>query len=225
MKVFAYCRISTKEELKKQTMERQIFTIKEFAQRNGFKIDNDDIYMEEMSGKTLDRPVWNLLSGKVARENDVIILCDLDRMGRNADDVISTVKDLKRKKIRLCILDTPYLDDWSFVMNIDNKSQEIYNMTIDILITIKAHMAEQERLKLSNRTKQSLAAKKAQGKKLGRPESKRKDDFIKMYPRVHKKELSIKEAISLLGISRNQFYVLKRKYITEEMIKNIETEL
>lgn len=211
MKIFAYCRISTKEELKKQSMERQIFTINEFAKKNNFEIDK--FYKEDESGKTLNRVEWLKLSQEVVRSGDVIIMTDLDRLGRNADSVIETVKVLKKNNIKLCVLDTPYLNDWNFIMNKDNKDSALYGMTIDILITIKAHVAEQERLKISERTKQALKAKKASGVKLGRPESKNKDAFLKIYPRVKNGDITVIEASKLLGLSRNQFYVLKRKYI------------
>ena len=54
-------------------------------------------------------------------------------------------------------------------------------MIIDIVITLKAHMAEQERLKTVSRIKQGLAAILEKGTKLGRPRRELSADFIKKY--------------------------------------------
>ena len=62
----------------------------------------------------------------------------------------------------------PYMNEW----NLDRlKDNSIYDMVIDIVITIKAHMAQQEREKTVTRINQGLAVAKAKGKKLGRPKA------------------------------------------------------
>jgi DNA invertase Pin-like site-specific DNA recombinase len=211
MRVYGYARVSTKKDLEKQSLDRQHFILKEYANKNDFELY--EIIDEYMTGKTLNRPEFDVLINKVLREGDVLIVTDLDRLGRNADDVIVMIKNLKKRSIKLCALDTPYLNDWSFVNDDGQESNGIYSMMIDILITLKAHMAEQERLKLSERTKQALASKKADGVVLGRPASHTKDEFLKLYNRVEQGDLKVTEAAKLMNISRNQFYVLKKKYI------------
>lgn len=211
MRVYGYARVSTKKELEKQNLDRQHFILKEYAEKNNFEIY--EIVDEYMTGKTLDRPKFDDLINKSLREEDVLIVTDLDRLGRNADDVIVMIKNLKKRGIKLCALDTPYLNDWSFVNNDGKESNSIYSMMIDILITLKAHMAEQERIKLSERTKQALASKKADWVTLGRPASHSKEQFLRIYNRVEQGELKVTEAAKLLNLSRNQFYVLKKKYI------------
>lgn len=212
MRVYGYARVSTKKDLKKQSLDRQYHVLTEFAKKNNFVLF--DVIEEYMSGKTLERPEFENLINKILREDDVLIVTDLDRLGRNADEVIVMIKNLKKRGIKLCALDTPYLNDWDFV---NQKSTEtnssIYLMMIDMLITLKAHMAEQERIKLSERTKQALASKKADGVVLGRPSTHTKEQFIKIYNRVELGELKVTEAAKLMNISRNQFYVLRKKYI------------
>ena len=58
-----------------------------------------------------------------------------------------------------------------------------------------------------------MASKKAKGVVLGRLASHTKEQFLKIYDRVELGELKVTEAVKLMNLSRNQFYVLKKKYI------------
>ena len=114
--IFGYMRISTQKE--KQTTDRQRITLDQYAKGNKFKFD--EIVEERISGtiKADHRPQFNALKDKL-RENDILIVTDIDRLGRNADDVIMEFKKLKADGIRV--------------------------------ITLKAHMAQQEREKTVQR--------------------------------------------------------------------------
>ena len=135
--IFSYMRISTQKE--KQTTDRQRITLEQYAKENKFKFD--EIIEERISGtiKAEHRPQFNILKQKL-RENDILIITDIDRLGRNADDVIMEFKKLKSEGIRIIALDTPYLNEWEKIQD-----SSIYNMIADIFITLKAHMAVQER--------------------------------------------------------------------------------
>ena len=71
------------------------------------------------------------------RNGDTLVVSDVDRIGRNADDVIVEIKDLQSKGIRVVALDVPFLNDWE-KMNDDSLSK----MIIDIFVTLKAHIAQ-----------------------------------------------------------------------------------
>jgi len=81
---------------------------------------------------------------------------------------------LKAKGIKLIALDIPYMNEWD--NTIDDR---MYNMIIDIVITLKAHMAEQEREKTVQRINQGLDAARAKGKTLGRPKAELSKEFIR----------------------------------------------
>ena len=68
-------------------------------------------------------------------------------------------------------------------MNEWGKAQDssIYNIIINILVALKAHMAQQEREKTAERINAGIAAAKAKGKKLGRPQAELPQNFIKEY--------------------------------------------
>lgn len=203
--IYGYMRISTQKE--KQKTDRQRLTLETYAKENGFKIDK--IVEEKITGKVKaeNRKVYKDLKTKTLRKEDILIVTDLDRLGRDADDIISELKDLKAKGIRTIALDIPYMNEWK-------KAQDssIYDMIIDIVITLKAHMAQQEREKIITRINQGLAVARAKGKKLGRPQAKLSRDFIKEYEKFKTGEygkMSASGFAKMLGIGRATLY----KYI------------
>jgi len=203
MKIFGYMRVSVKD---KQSSIRQLKTLKDYATKYRFKIN--EFFEDKISGtiKAENREQYLKLKGKL-RNRDVLIITDLDRLGRDADDVITELKELKQIGIRVIALDMPYMNEWNKTTNDD-----MYNMIVDIIITIKAHMAEQERKKIVSRINQGLAAAKERGKKLGRPKAELSDNFIKEYEKfksgVYGKMTSTVFA-KMLNIGRSTLY----KYI------------
>jgi len=202
--IFGYMRISTQKE--KQTTDRQRITLEQYATDNGFKFD--ELIEERISGtiQAEHRPQYNDLKGKL-RKNDILIITDIDRLGRNADDVIMEFKRLKAEGIRVIALDTPYLNEWEKIQD-----SSIYNMIADIFITLKAHMAQQEREKTVARINQGLKVAVAKGKKLGRPQAELPNEFIKEYKKFKDGEYGKMSALAFaktLGIGRSTLY----KYI------------
>ena len=203
--IFGYMRISTQKE--KQTTDRQRITLEGYAAANKFKFD--EILEERISGTIhVDhRLVYNDLKARI-RKDDILIITDIDRLGRSADDVIMEFKKLKADGIRIIALDTPYLNEWEKIQD-----SSLYNMIADIFITLKAHMAQQEREKTVQRINQGLTVAKAKGKVLGRPKAELPKDFIKQYNRFKKGEYGNMTAIAfakMLGIGRSTLY----KYIS-----------
>ncbi len=215
--IFGYMRISTQKE--KQTTDRQRITLEQYATDNKFKFD--EIVEERISGtiKAENREVYNILKNKTLRgtekdkdgniisEGDILIITDLDRLGRNADNVIAELKDLKAKGIRVIALDIPYMDSWEKM-----KDNSMADMIIDILITLKAHMAQQEREKTVTRINQGLDVARSKGKTLGRPKAELPKDFIKEYKKFKDGsygDMSAMAFAKMLGIGRSTLY----KYI------------
>lgn len=202
--IFGYMRISTQKE--RQTTDRQRITLEQYSKNNNFVFD--EIVEERISGtvKAENRTHYKALRDKL-RNGDILIVTDIDRLGRNADDVIMEFKRLKAKGIRVIALDTPYLNEWEKVQD-----SSIYNMIADIFITLKAHMAQQEREKTVARINKGLEVAKAKGKKLGRPQAELPTNFIKEYKKFKNGEYGNMSALSfakMLGIGRSTLY----KYI------------
>lgn len=204
-KIFAYMRISTNK--KTQKIDRQEKTILDYATNNNFKIN--EFYSDIISGgcSASTRPNYITLKNQL-REGDIIILSDIDRLGRDADDVILELKELKLKGIRLIALDIPHMNEWNMVHD-----SSLYNMIIDIFITLRAHISQQEKEKIQSRIKQGLDVAKAKGKTLGRPTESIPTAFVRAYKKRNEGgygNISTVEFTRLLGIGRSTYY----KYIT-----------
>lgn len=198
-KIFAYMRISTSH----QKTDRQKQTIIEYSISNGFNID--EFVSDTITGGTKadNRPNYHTMKEHL-RRGDTLAVSDVDRLGRNADDVIAEIKDLQSRGIRVVALDVPFLNDWE-KMNDDSLSK----MIIDIFVTLKAHIAQQEKEKIHDRVMQGLEAAKAKGKKLGRPATGVPKEFVKEYTKFQSGEygsISVVQFVKLQGIAVSTFY-------------------
>ena len=156
---FGYIRVSSD----KQTVENQRFEISNFAKRNDLMIDG---WIEEtISGtKNYDKRKLGKLLKKVGKD-DLIICAELSRLGRN---LFMIMEILNICMIRECKV-------WTIKDN--------YRLGEDIQSKVLAFAfglsAEIERNLISQRTKEALARKKAEGVILGRPKG-RKADHLKL---------------------------------------------
>lgn len=204
-KIFAYMRISTNKTTQKTDRQQQ--TIIEYSIANGFRID--EFFSDTITGGTKadNRPNYHNMKVQL-RNGDTVIVSDIDRLGRNADDVIIEIKDLQSKGIRVVALDVPFLNDWQ-KMNDDSLSR----MIIDIFVTLKAHIAQQEKEKTHERVMQGLNTARAKGKKLGRPATGVPKEFKKEYNKFQSGEygnISVVQFAKMNGIATSTFY----KYTT-----------
>ncbi len=149
MSVIGYIRVSSA----KQTLEHQQFEIKQFAKSQNLNID---IWVQEKisSKKALrHRKLGTLLDN--LKENDILISCEISRLGRSLLEVMRILETCLSKKCQV----------WTI--------KENYRLGNDIQSKVLAFAfglaAEIERNLISQRTKSSLANLKAAGKKLGRP--------------------------------------------------------
>lgn len=200
-KIFGYLRIST--NLKKQKTDRQKVTLLEYAVANNFTID--EFFTDIITGgtKAENRDDFLRMKSKL-RSGDIIVVTDIDRMGRDADDLIMTIKEIQAMGVKIVALDVPLMNDWK-KMNDDSLSR----MIIDIYITLRAHMAQQEKEKKHERVMQGLNAARAKGKKLGRPATGVPKEFVKEYNKLQAGEygnISIVKFSKMNGIAVSTFY-------------------
>ena len=149
MSIVGYIRVSSN----KQTLEHQHFEIEQFAKTHGLTINS---WVEEKisSRKALkNRKLGTLLDN--LQENDIIISCEISRLGRSLLEVMRILEICLNKNCQV----------WTL--------KENYRLGNDIQSKVLAFAfglaAEIERNLISQRTKSSLANLKASGKKLGRP--------------------------------------------------------
>lgn len=147
MMTFGYGRVSTAL----QTTENQRLEL----QQAGYACDGwyADI---GISGKTpaSQRPEFKKLLEKI-RDGETLVVSKLDRLGRDALDVLQTVRMLEGRNIKVIVLHLGKTD--------------LTSPTGKMLTTMLVAVAEMERDLLIERTQAGLARAKAEGKKLGRP--------------------------------------------------------
>ena len=147
-RTFAYCRVSTGD----QTTDNQVREI----EAAGFKVEAKRIIAETVSGSTpaMERKGFAKLIDRL-ESGDVLIVTQLDRLGRNAMDVRATVETLAKEGVRVHCLALGGVD----------LTSAAGKMTMGVI----AAVAEFERDLLIERTQAGLSRAKAQGKALGRP--------------------------------------------------------
>lgn len=190
-KIFGYARVSSKE----QNEKRQLEAFKEF------NIDERDIYIDKQSGKDFNRNQYNILKN-VLRENDVLVIKSIDRLGRNYNMIIDEWKDItKNIKADIVVIDMPLLDT--------RKNKDLLGTFIsDLILQILSYVAEQERTFIKQRQKEGIASAKSNGVKFGRPKIEKPDNFDIVVSQWKNKEIKTKEALELLDLKPNTFYTM-----------------
>lgn len=151
--VYGYIRVSSD----KQTVENQRFEINNFCEKQNLEIN--DWIEETISGtKNYSKRQLGLLLRKVSKD-DIIICSELSRLGRNLFMIMEILNICMTKECRV----------WTIKDN--------YRLGEDIQSKVLAFAfglsAEIERNLISQRTKEALARKKAEGVVLGRPKGRR----------------------------------------------------
>lgn len=164
MKVAIYARVSKDEESsdgKLQDPENQLIPLREFCNTMQWVISKE--FVDYASGGNSNRPEFQKMLGEVRQRHfDLVFVWALDRFSREGMiNTLSYIKQLKQYKTGLKSLQESWLDT----------SNEGVG---ELLIGIFAWVAQQEKKRISDRTKAGLAKKKAQGVKLGRPWNKLK---------------------------------------------------
>jgi DNA invertase Pin-like site-specific DNA recombinase len=178
---YGYIRISTD----KQTTENQRYEILKFANIKQLVIDE---WIEETisSTKKLDvRKFGELL--KRMQKGDVLIVSELSRMGRNLMQIMKILHDCMEKDVMVYTVK----ENYELGNNINSK----------VLAFAFGLSAEIERNLISQRTKEALARRKAEGQILGRPKGS-KSQIRKLTGKEEEIRLLINKKISYSAIGR-----------------------
>ncbi|MBI1294734.1 resolvase [bacterium] len=151
-RTLAYLRTSTD----KQDLNNQKLEILEHARRNRLHID-DFVSVSISSRKNRRERKIDELRAKLAA-GDTLVVTELSRLGRSTGEVISLINELVAGDIQVVAIKQGLALD---------KQQN--DMQAKIMTTLLSLFAELERDLISLRTREALAAKKAQGVSLGKP--------------------------------------------------------
>ncbi len=147
--IYGYIRVSTD----RQTVENQRFEINQFCDKNVMVVDK---WIEEtISGiKTIhERKLGKLL--KKMKRDDILICSELSRLGRNLLMIMGILNECMSRDIQVWTIK----DNYRLGSDINSK----------VLAFAFGLSAEIERNLISQRTKEALARKRAEGVILGRP--------------------------------------------------------
>ena len=151
----------------KQDVGRQTGALESWQKEKGIEIPSENIFIDYYTGKTFDRENYQKMKSKL-QENDYLIIKEVDRLGRDWDGIKKEWQELKSKNVNIIILDLPILSD-----ALPNEPEPIRGLESKLIrnqiFELMCYVAQKEREKISQRTKEALAEKKKNGTKSGKP--------------------------------------------------------
>ena len=177
-----YARVSTQE----QNLDRQIDSLKEAG--------CERIYSEKVSAVQKERPELSKIFDFI-RKGDVIIVCELTRLGRSVKELIEIVEKIHSIGANLVSLQEPWMDTTSVQGN--------------LIFNIFSAFAQFERDLTRQRVLDGLEAARARGRKGGRPTVP--EDKAALAIRMHNNSCPISDIIKATGISKTTIYRIVNK--------------
>ena len=178
-----YIRTSTTE----QNEARQEVLMKELGV--------EQIFIDKMTGKTLDRPELQKMLSFV-REGDTVVVEAISRFARNTKDLLFLVEELTKKKV-----------------NFVSKKEAIDTNTPagKFMLTVFAAISELEVSYLQQRQAEGIAIAKSKGVYKGRKPITH-PDFEKVVKIWRNGEITAVEAMKRLGMKSSTFYNKVKAY-------------
>lgn len=181
MHTFIYARVSTSG----QTTENQLLEI----ERAGYEADA--IFADTISGKVpaMERPEFAKLMDTISRTRKPkrLIVSKLDRLGRDAVDILGSVRALEQAGCSVRVLQLGDLD--------------LTSSAGKLVLSTLAAVAEIERDFLVERTQAGLARARVEGKRLGRPKVTN-DDSVESIRNALSGGVSVSQIARDHGVSR-----------------------
>lgn len=191
MNVVLLCRVSTNH----QDYNRQINELTEYSNKQGWNICK--VFANKVSGaKTLEErtEIQDMITYARAHDIDKVVVLEISRLGRNTLEALKVIQMLNDEGICL------YVKNYNLETIVNGK----INPVASLICTILLEIASMERLTIVERMtsgrNQYIAKCRAEGKKMGRPETYKKSD--ETYKEQYAKDISLlKKGISLRNVS------------------------
>ena len=212
MRKYLYIRVSTKE----QNESRQL------ALKEKYGLRTSDVFIDKKTGKNFNRPEYQKLKAEL-QKGDTLILMSLDRLGRNKEQALEELRELKQKGVRLIV------DDLPTTQVEDEKNQLIIEMINNILIEVYTTLAEEELRRTKIRQRQGIEAMPldVNGKRVSlktnrlasRPSkidnlTKEQEKNIRAWI---EKKISMDSCIKLTELSRATIFRAKKKLLEKDI--------
>jgi DNA invertase Pin-like site-specific DNA recombinase len=176
-----YARVSTAH----QSLDQQMDAL------TAAGVDATRVYTDKLSGTSTrqQRPGLAALLD-YAREGDAIVVVGIDRLGRNASEVMTTIRQLGERGIVLRSL---------------REGIDTSNATGRMVAGVLASLAELELELGKERRTASRDARRARGQSIGRPKALT-DENVALARRMHESGESANTISTTLGVSRATVY-------------------
>ena len=207
MKAVIYARVSSTTD--RQNTERQIIDLKKYADYKEMEISK--IFEEKISGakKNAERPVFvEAVNFCKTNKIDILLVSELSRLGRNAFEVLETVKLLVDEGINL------YMQKEQFTLLANEGKPSIFAPVMIATLSTCAQL-ERENIKFRLNSGRQLYIEK--GGKLGRKEGsiKSKEQKAEEYKQVIKelkRGTSVRKTAKLCDVSISTVQRIKAEF-------------
>lgn len=200
-RVFGYARVSTTE----QHLDRQIEALKKYG------IAGRDIITDKFSGKDFNRTGYLTLKEHILRPGDTLVIKELDRLGRNYEQIKEEWRELQTMQVDIVILDMPLL-------NTAEKSDLEKSLIANIVFELLAYTAEKERQKIKTRQEEGIRLALEKGVRFGRPKLPLPEKFFDECALWLEGHQSAVATMRKLGMKKTSFY----KAVNEKMGEIVE---
>ena len=102
MSYFAYHRVSHKT----QRLDRGLIEIEAFCKSRGITLAHP-VYTDKQTGKNFNRPRYIILKEDVLRPGDELIVTEIDRLGRNKQEILKELQCFRDMGVRVKVLELP----------------------------------------------------------------------------------------------------------------------
>ncbi|QMU09264.1 recombinase family protein (plasmid) [Levilactobacillus suantsaii] len=175
MAKIGYARVSSKE----QHLDRQLAALKGV----------DKLFTDKLSGANINRPELQKMLAYI-REGDIVLVTELDRLGRNNHDLTKIMNSIQNKGATLDVLNLPSMTGIA--------DPNLRQLMTNLIIELYKYQAESERKRIIERQQQGIALAKQQGKYHGR-----KPQYVKDDPRLQHAFKLYQAGMSDVDVSRN----------------------
>ncbi|WP_455386380.1 recombinase family protein [Lactiplantibacillus pentosus] len=190
MSKIGYARVSSKE----QHLDRQLAALK----------DVDKLFTDKLSGANTNRPELQKMLAYI-REGDIVMVTELDRLGRNNHDLTKIMNSIQNKGATLDVLNLPSMTGIT--------DPNLRQLMTNLIIELYKYQAESERKRIIERQQQGIALAKQQGKYHGRKPQYTQDDPRLQYAfKLYQAGMSDVDVARNTGIKRTTFIRYRKKF-------------
>lgn len=190
MAKIGYARVSSKE----QHLDRQLAALK----------DVDKLFADKLSGANTKRPELQKMLAYI-REGDIVLVTELDRLGRNNQDLTKIMNTIQNKGATLDVLNLPSMTGIA--------DPNLRQLMTNLIIELYKYQAESERKRIIERQQQGIALAKQQGKYHGRkPQYTQDDSRLQHAFKLYQAGMSDIDVTRNTGIKRTTFIRYRKKF-------------